>query len=583
MKSFRMANEILKQFSIILTVIALILWSYSILQTKLIIDDLGLLRSFPITYFIALALIAIASFILWRSDGNHNALLFLHLSILITSLFLIPALVKGLHSVRGGLPSYYSPTQYIIEHGCLNTGVHWYHEFPINWVFYAVAMQLLGIEYLNIFHNIDPFIWQFIGIPLVYMFLKNALDKDKRSYCWAGLWLLYLGSWYYGFGACYAPQGFGFFFFSAILVLFSMTSLSHQQKLRSVAHRISTILIFTGITLSHWLSSVFGLGAVLGLWLRRRIELTTVVILALFIAAWTMHGAVTFFEGNLPFFIEHALRLDEMWRYSFVERIVSANPAHDFLNKVRVWHTATFLAIAFLGAILGLRARKNRETHLTVLAMAIGIVAVMVIIAFAYRHEIIDKTYLFGMPLIAYFGIKLLSHKITAILLCICLLVTPVSWMASHYANEYTDTIFQPNLKGLYFFKEHASPGGTLTGNYFSWGWLPGVGPETQYRYPPQAFIPAGVFLEHPKLYKGVPFEQLRFENDEVAYNSEIEVVYPHYIGISRRDKGIYYWIWNKLEVINQIESLINDAKNCNLIYANPDMKLYIIKEAPIK
>ena len=110
---------------------------------------------------------------------------------------------------------------------------------------------------------------------------------------------------------------------------------------------------------------------------------------------------------------------------------------------------------------------------------------------------------------------------------------------------------------------------------------MPGVGPETQYEYLPQAFVTVGDFLEHPEQYRGVLFEQLHFENDELSYSDEVQVVYPHYVAISRLDKGIYYWVWNRLDVINQIEDLINDARNCNLIYINPDMKLYIVEKTP--
>ena len=566
-----------KRLSVVLTIIALILWSYSILQSRLVIDDFGLLHSFPITYFIALAVLTGASFILWRSHESHTGLLFLQLSILITSLFLIPILIGGVHGSVGGVAAYFIQTDYIIEHGHLNPSLHWYHEYPINWIFYAEAMQLWGIDYLGVFNKINPLIWQFLGIPLVYVFLRNTLGEDRRNYCWAGLWILYLGSWYYGFGAGYGPQAFGFFFFSVILALFSITSFG-QQKISSGGHRISIILVFVGIALSHWLSSVFGLAVVVMLFLRKRIELTTAVLFAVLIGAWTIYGAVTFSEGNLPSFVEHALRLDEVWKHSFLERITSSNPAHDFLNKIRVWHTALFLGIGFLGAILGLKTRKNRETHLTILAMAIGIVAVASIIAFSYRHEIIDKTYLFGIPLIAYFGTKLLNHRVTAILLCILLLVMPASWITSHYANEYTSHISPPNLAGLYFFNEYATSEGTLTGNYWSWGYMRGISPETQYQYPPKAFVPGYGFLEHPEQYEGVLFEQLRFENNELSCSDELEVIYPHYISISRRDKGIYYWVWDELDVINEMEESIGKARNCNLIYANSDFSLYIVE-----
>ncbi|MCL0074186.1 hypothetical protein M1O50_04875 [Dehalococcoidia bacterium] len=566
------------RLSLILTIIAIVLWSYSIFQAKLVIDDFGLLHSFPITYFIALAILTVASFVLWRSGESHNGLLFLQLSILITALWLIPILIGGEH--RGGADFrglFKWTTGYIIEHGHLNPGFHWFQAHPIAWIFSTQIIEILGIENLRFFFTgLVPFAWQFLYLPVVYVFLRNTLGEERRNYCWAGLWLFYLAEWL-GFSALH-PQTFGWFFFLVMLALFSMT-LNWQRNIMLVSHRLITIFVFAGIALSHLLSSAFGLAAIGMLFVRKRLGLTTLAILAVFISAWTIYGAAIFFELHLPFFVEHALRLDKVWQITFVERITSPNPAHNFLNMVRSWYTALFLGIGFLGAILGLKSRKNRETHLTIFAMALGIVVIASIIAFSYRHEIIDKTYLFGIPLIAYFGVKLLNHRVTAILLCLFLLVAPPAYIASHYSNQFTDLVSPANLKGLYFFNQYAASKGTLTGNYESWGSLRWSEPlAAAYQSEPVAFVPNYRFLEHPEEYRGALFEQLQFENNKVSCSDEVQVIYPHYIAVSRRDKGIYYWNWDKLDFINEIEASLNNATNCNLVYVNPDMKLYIVE-----
>ena len=66
-----------------------------------------------------------------------------------------------------------------------------------------------------------------------------------------------------------------------------------------------------------------------------------------------------------------------------------------------------------------------------------------------------------------------------------------------------------------------------------------------------------------------------------LSYSDEVQIIYPHYVSISQRDKGIYYWIWDELDVINEMEASIGEARNLNLIYANPDIKLYIIEGSP--
>ena len=54
-----------RQISISLTIIAVLLWTYSILYADLEIGYLGLIHGLPVTFFVAIALLTVASAILW--------------------------------------------------------------------------------------------------------------------------------------------------------------------------------------------------------------------------------------------------------------------------------------------------------------------------------------------------------------------------------------------------------------------------------------------------------------------------------------------------------------------------------------
>ena len=56
-----------RQISILLTIIAVLLWAHSILYARLEIGHFGLIHSLPVTFFVALALLTVASAILWVS------------------------------------------------------------------------------------------------------------------------------------------------------------------------------------------------------------------------------------------------------------------------------------------------------------------------------------------------------------------------------------------------------------------------------------------------------------------------------------------------------------------------------------
>ena len=65
--SLNWSEERRRQISILLTILALLLWSQSILFAKFDIGHWGLIGSLPITFFVALALLTVASAILWAS------------------------------------------------------------------------------------------------------------------------------------------------------------------------------------------------------------------------------------------------------------------------------------------------------------------------------------------------------------------------------------------------------------------------------------------------------------------------------------------------------------------------------------
>ena len=97
-----------RQISILLTIIALLLWLHSIVYARFEIGHWGLISGLPVTFFVALALLTVASAILWVSKEKHGKLLCLQLLIFISALNLVPL-------ITGGSPPF-------INHGYRNLG-----------------------------------------------------------------------------------------------------------------------------------------------------------------------------------------------------------------------------------------------------------------------------------------------------------------------------------------------------------------------------------------------------------------------------------------------------------------------------
>jgi hypothetical protein len=309
----------------------------------------------------------------------------------------------------------------------------------------------------------------------------------------------------------------------------------------------------------------------------KRFSILLAVILIVSIAAWLLFGSTIFFQSNVAFFFKHVFRLDEVWNIGLLQRISSPNPAHGTVDNIRSLYTIAVLLLGAAGAVLGLLSRDDRKQHFTILAIAAVIVMASLVMGFSYMHEIIDRTYLFGIPIIAYLAARLLSNKVTRVILCLFLMGAPALYIIAHYGNQYSDWAPQSNLEALGFFNTNTADTGTLTGNYLSWGDI--LGSDTLaplYASPPINLIISANFIEDPEKYTGVLYEQLQLSDNKVTVKGADFAPFPRYVAFSQRDKGFYYWTWNKLPFLNQIEQSVDAASNSNLVYSSPGMKLYV-------
>ena len=102
---------------------------------------------------------------------------------------------------------------------------------------------------------------------------------------------------------------------------------------------------------------------------------------------------------------------------------------HLMVVNIRVWFTALMGAIALAGLALSRKFKSGADG--TVLAIAGGIL-LMVPFAF-YSGEMYSRAYLYILPALAYFGVRLLKTKASALILLVLLLVAlPLSIISIH-------------------------------------------------------------------------------------------------------------------------------------------------------
>ncbi len=520
-------------------------------QAEFKIGFFGLIHGFPVTFFVALGILTIASAILWLSRENHGKLLFLQLCLLIVSIWLAPIIVGGAHAFT---PSVYGDlgfVEYITREGHLEQQILWQHNWPAAWISWAAAIQVLGSNVDELASLIPwiPFVWQLLLFFPVFMFFRNTIGRWQANYCWAAMWLFYLGYWFETQDT--GAQAFGVFCVFSILALLTMIP-AWNQRTGEFGRRFSAIIIFAVLTITHLLGSLVGLAITAALYVRRGVRsYNLVIIAAVFIAAWSSYGAWSFFEWRLPVFVEQGLRLDVATQRGILNPLFG-NESHVAVSIVRLILSGLFAAIALLGALLARKLKSNTYADVTVLAIAVGCGIAAIIVGAGYEHELYQRFFVFLLPAMAYFGVKLLNVRATTVILCIFLLIALPLTFVSRYGNQTIDYLTPGYLAGAYFFRDNTT-NGYVTGD-----------------------IPIGQMKYTERYQFGVSFEDLEWEDDKLLPAGGDFDLTPHYICISNHDYELYNFYYNEPQFISDVESSLNAAINCNLVFANPDLRLYL-------
>ena len=199
--------------SLALTTAAAAVWALSMLQSNFSIGFYGLIQSYPLTYFIALGLLTIASAILWTRRENHNGLLCLQICMFILMVFL-PPIIIGANPVStwwtyGIL---FPNSDYIAQTGHFNTSLHFdvyslstMQNWPGVFFFEATLMKLTGAGTADFMAVYSPLIMQFLILPPLYIFFKNTIKESNHR--WAACWFFFLVNWTAQLYFC--PQAIG--------------------------------------------------------------------------------------------------------------------------------------------------------------------------------------------------------------------------------------------------------------------------------------------------------------------------------------------------------------------------------------
>jgi len=559
-----------EQISVLLTVIAVSLWAQSMLCARFEIGHFGLIHSLPPTFFAALAILGIASALLWVSRKGHGKLLFLQLLLLISALWLIPLVTGGSQPFVDCEYRNLGMVNYMMDQGHVDSAAIWYLAWPGVFLVSTAGVLVTSLNFESIF-SLSPLLMQLMYLLPLYLFLRNTLPESHSNYRWAGCWLFYLAEWC---GQDYiSPQGMAFFLLLTLLALATTPSLWERSP-KGFTLLFMAVIVFAALSITHLLTALAALCILAALTLVKRSKRVApiVVICLLLLVAWDITGGMRYITvfGSEPLVRAPAepgavptqpgavpaqpgiFTLDPgTIAQTEVIGHFSGSKSHNDVAKVRLLFSSVFALLGLGGIIfMGLvRRRLKNNVDMMVITLA---PLVLLPISGQYGEELINRLYLFALPGMAYFGVRLLDmrSKIPVIVICAWLIVACPLHVISHYGNQELDYFPEGQVAGLRFFDRTTSHGyviGTIS-----------LGQTNR-------------ILQ----YQSLSLTQLESQENRLSVKVPIQEGVPCYIGISRRDDALYRWFLGDAQFIDELQQMVNSAENCDLIYSTPYLRLY--------
>lgn len=471
-------------------------------------------------------------------------MLLLQLCLLIVSLWLIPLLIGGsqpaAEHVRVKFFEFgYNPQ--LAQEGYLTFRAAVYQNWPSLFILMAGLVDIVGITDLEPVFILTPFLLQFAFALVLYPFLRSLFGPDKANYCWAGIWIFVLANWieqsYLG------SQAYGLLLLLLILFLFIRTARQAPGS-TAVGYLVCIILLFAVLVITHFLTYLVGLTMVTGLTIlyRRRISFNIVWLAAILGAAWSIYQITSIFEYYLLAYggraFDPAIFLADFFGSAGRAGGMIGSASHIAVVLIRMLTSVIFVIITLIGIALGRLSRNNISLDNAFIAIGVG--AVLVGMSGLYGGELVQRAWYFSLVVVAYFGLKLLDRRATAVILCLLLLAAlPLNFIA-HYGNQASDYRSPSHIAGFAFT-------------------------DSTIKNVPRA---------------EAKFNQLSLEGDILFFTPSGQPdPFPtgeHYFAISQRWDAYYSFQHGKPEFVDKVWAWAQNSVYYDSIYANPEYNLYI-------
>lgn len=486
--------------------------------------DLGLVTLLPVTFFVALGLLAVSFTVFITRKEQTLAFALTHVGALIAFLHATPAILYG----TPRYPFTYKHVgvaEYIQRHGSVDLGIDAYFNWPGFFAGSALLSDLAGLDSPLGLSTWGP-VFMNVVIVIALAGLVHTISRDA-TIAWLAVWFFLLSNWVAQ--DYFAPQALGFALHLSLLAIF--ISFFGKRRWRFVPASGSTVAsvdpdsqpgtwarelppwlrvgglciiltTFAAIVAAHQLTPFITLASTLALILLRlgRARFLPVVMIVV-LATWFTYMTEPYLSGHLAELLMHLGRLFD--NINIASQVLTA-PSNGELSSeralilgIRQWLTIFMAIIAILGGI-----RRVRRGYVDWVAIVLLLMPASMIALQPYGGEIIMRIYLFSLPMLAWFAAAAVfpngaeqRSRATGPVVLVLSIIMMTGMVFAYYGNESMNYVTEEELRVLEHLHSIAPTGAlvvTATHN----------APVRAARYEELTYLPLSDFLP---LQSGAP------------------------------------------------------------------------------
>jgi len=569
-------DSLLFNVSMVATAVSVFCLILGMATSSLDLNDYGLAKSFPITFYVGLVLLPLASSCLWFTNRKVDAIVLAQLLLLMVAIWLSPYLLESTARFRSSYKNF-SAVDWLADGHGLSPDVVEYHNWPGFPVVMTGVLKITGLSPTPLM-GLFPFVIQIAYLfPLTYLL---RVFRPTGNGWWAGIWFFYLFNWT---GQDYfAPQALAFFLFLCLLALFAHI-VAHRDGYFGLPLMALSLAIYGSLVVTHVLTAGIVLAIVLTLTASGQMRQRSLFLAMLVMfSAWQVYGAASFFDFSNQRIQSNILDVQDFFNLNIGSRL-AGTPEHVVVGRLRMLMTLIAAGVAGICFLMRITERQDRRslelmgrgadtTLRTIRTMrrrslmylwqpapfaVVSFVGLAIVAPlYVYGGEMLIRVLLFSLPAFSLLVAGAFKWRTPVIaVVALMALVAPMHIVA-RYGNELYD---------------YVSPGEVEGFNYVA-----SIGPANIY-----GGYPAGAFENTIQLDwrygiqpgKNKPPDAdgyLRPDNNR-WHNKD----WPIYVALSRGDAAAAQLFYNQPQFFVNLRSEI--ARRCNFqkVFDNGDFTLY--------